>query len=137
MANFRVFEDEIEKPIAAFFTADTPISAGVVFDSSRSMRNRLQDARQAVEQFLHTGSTGDEYFLVRFSDQAQLLARYTQDTAAISRELKGIEAKGWTALNDAIVLAANQSRKASNQRRVLLVISDGGDNNSRGTPWEK
>jgi VWFA-related protein len=130
-ANFRVFEDEVEKPIAAFFTADSPISAGVVFDSSRSMRNRLMDARQAVEQFLHTGSEGDEFFLVRFSDQAQLLSPYTRDASTVSRELNGIEAKGWTALNDAIVLAAHQSRKASNQRRVLVIISDGGDNNSR------
>ena len=59
--DFRVFEDEIEKPIAAFFTSDTPISAGVVFDSSRSMRKRIDDARDAVKQFLHTGSDGDEY----------------------------------------------------------------------------
>jgi Ca-activated chloride channel homolog len=129
--DFRVFEDDIEKTIATFFTADTPISAGVVFDSSRSMKSRLREARQAVEQFLHTGGDGDEYFLVRFSDKAELLAPYTQDVAAISRELGGIEASGWTALNDAIVLAAHQSRRAGNLRRVLLVISDGGDNNSR------
>jgi VWFA-related protein len=129
--NFRVFEDEVEKPIAAFFAADTPISAGVVFDSSRSMKNRLADARQAVEQFLRTGSTGDEYFLIRFSDSAKLLAPFTPDTEEISRQLGSIEAKGWTALNDSIVLAANQSKKAHNQRKVLLVISDGGDNNSR------
>jgi VWFA-related protein len=129
--DFRLFEDEVEKSITAFFTADTPISAGIVFDSSRSMKNRLRDARESVEQFLHTGSTGDEYFLIRFSDQAQLLAPFTQDTEEISRQLGSIEAKGWTALNDSIVLAAHQSSKAHNKRKVLLVISDGGDNNSR------
>ncbi len=130
-ADFRLFEDEVEKSITAFFTADTPISAGIVFDSSRSMKNRLRDARESVEQFLHTGSTGDEYFLIRFSDQAQLLAPFTQNTDEISRQLGSIEAKGWTALNDSIVLAAHQSSKAHNKRKVLPVISDGGDNNSR------
>jgi VWFA-related protein len=130
-ADFRVFEDEVEQPIAAFFTSDTPISAGVVFDSSRSMKSRLKEARTAVDQFLNTGSDGDEYFLIRFSDRAQLLSGFTQDASQISRELGGIEAGGWTALNDSIVLAAHESHKAHNQRRMLLVLSDGGDNNSR------
>jgi Ca-activated chloride channel homolog len=130
-ADFRVFEDEIEKPISAFFTSDAPISAGVVFDSSRSMKRRLDDAREAVEQFLHTGAEGDEFFLIRFSDRAELLSPFTRDTGEISRQLGSVEAKGWTALTDSIVLAAHQSRKANNQRKVLLVISDGGDNNSR------
>jgi Ca-activated chloride channel family protein len=134
--DFRIFEDDVEQPISTFFTSDTPISAGVVFDSSRSMKTRIHDARQAVEQFLGTGSKGDEFFLIRFSDQAQLLSPYTQDTHAISRELNGIEAKGWTALNDSIVLAAQHSRKANNQRRVLLILSDGGDNNSRYSSGE-
>ena len=129
--DFRVFEDEVERPITAFFTSDTPISAGVVFDSSRSMKNRLKEARRAVDQFLATGSDGDEYFLIRFSDKAQLLSPFTLDASRISRELGAVEAGGWTALNDSIVLAAHESRKAHNQRRVLLVISDGGDNNSR------
>ncbi len=129
--DFRVFEDEIERPITAFFSADTPISAGVLFDSSRSMKSRLKDARQAVYQFLHTGSTGDEFFLIRFSDQPELLSPFTQKAEEIARKLESIEAKGWTALNDSIVLAANHSRKAKNQRKVLLVISDGADNNSR------
>ena len=130
-SDFRVFEDEIEKPISAFFSSDAPVSAGVVFDSSRSMKNRLNEARESVEQFLHTGSEGDEFFLIRFSDKAQLLSPFTRDIGEISRHLNSIEAKGWTALVDSIMLAAHQSRKATNQRKVLLVISDGGDNNSR------
>jgi len=89
-----------------------------------------------VDQFLATSSPGDEFFLIRFSDKAHLLSPFTQDTGVISHELNGIEAKGWTALYDAVVLAAHQSRKAHNQRRVLLVISDGGDNNSRYSSGE-
>jgi len=129
--DFRVFEDDIEKPISAFFTSDAPLSTGIVFDSSRSMKGRLKDARQSVEQFLNTGSTGDEYFLIRFSNKPELLSGFTLSAEQILGELSGIEAGGWTALNDSIVLAADQMRKAHNQRRVLLVISDGGDNNSR------
>ena len=135
--DFRVFEDEVEKPITAFFSADTPISAGIVFDSSRSMKNRLKDARDAVDQFLQTGSEGDEYFLIRFSDKAEMLSPFTERPDAISRALGSIEAKGWTALNDSIVLAANHSRKAKNQRKVLLVISDGGDQPTASSRWAR
>jgi len=128
---FRLFEDEVERPITAFSITDAPISATLVFDSSRSMKGRIADARAAVEQFLKTGMPGDEFSLVRFSDKAELLTPFTRDTSEISRELSFVEPRGWTALFDAVCLATQQIRKAHNQRRVLVVFSDGGDNNSR------
>src|SRR5262249_45178519 len=67
--NFRLFEDDVERPIVALSISDAPISAGIVFDSSRSMKPRLEDSRTAVDQFLKTGGPSDEFFLVRFSDR--------------------------------------------------------------------
>lgn len=128
---FRVFEDEIERPITSFSITDAPISATLVFDSSRSMKGRIADARAAVDQFLKTGQPADEFSLVRFSDTAELLTAFTRDTAEIARELSFVEPHGWTALFDAVCLAAQRIRKAHNQRRVLVVFSDGADNNSR------
>src|SRR4051794_35422083 len=128
---FRIFEDEVERQITAFSITDAPISATLVFDSSRSMKGRIGDARAAVEQFLKTAMPSDEFSLIRFSDRAELLTGFTQDTSEISRELGFVEPRGWTALFDAVCLATQQIRKAHNQRRVLVVFSDGGDNNSR------
>jgi VWFA-related protein len=128
---FRLFQDDIEQPITAFSTSDAPISAGLVFDSSRSMKGRIDDARTAVEQFLNTRVPLDEFSLVRFSDHAEVLAPYTRDAEEISRRLSAVQPRGWTALFDAVCLAAQQVRKARNQRKVLVIFSDGGDNNSR------
>jgi Ca-activated chloride channel homolog len=128
---FRLFEDEVEQPISTFSMTDAPISATLVFDSSRSMKGRIDDARAAVDQFLNARLMGDEFSLVRFSDKAELLSAFTDDWADISRRLSFVEPRGWTALYDAICLGTHQGRKAHNQRKVVVVFSDGGDNNSR------
>jgi VWFA-related protein len=130
-SHFRVFEDEVEQEVAAFSMADAAISAGLVFDSSGSMRNHIDESRHAVEQFLLTSVAGDEYFLVRFSDKPQLVTPLTPDPDEIMRQLNFIEPNGWTAMNDGIVKSVGEMRAARNGRRVLLVLSDGADNNSR------
>jgi len=129
--NFRLFEDDVERSIASFTTDDAPISAMLVFDSSRSMKSRMSDARTAIEQFLKTSLPGDDFSLIRFSDHAEVLSPFTPDLGEISRQLASVEPKGWTALFDALCLGAHQVRRGRNQRKVMVVFSDGADNNSR------
>jgi VWFA-related protein len=128
---FRVFEDDAPRPIAALSVSEAPISAGIVFDTSRSMRPRLQLSLSALDQFLRTSAREDEFFLVRFSDKPEMVASFTPRPADILSPLAAVEAKGWTALNDAICLAANMVRRGRHTRRVLVVFTDGNDNNSR------
>jgi VWFA-related protein len=129
--DFRIFEDDVEQQITAFSQSDSPISAGLVFDASRSMKNRIQDSRRAAEQFFHTSGPGDEFFLVKFSDRAELVTPFTRNLEAISQRLQSIDAQGWTALLDAIFLATHEVKRAGNQRKALVIFSDGADNNSR------
>ena len=129
--NFRIFDGDVEQRISSFSMTDAPISAGIVFDTSGSMKHRLTESRAAVRQFLETASQGDEFFLVQFADSASLLAPFTRVSAEIDRSLGSLAAHGWTALYDAVLLSMQQMRRASNGRRVLLVLSDGEDNNSR------
>lgn len=129
--NFRIFDGDREQHISSFSMTDAPISAGIVFDSSGSMKHRMTESRAAVRQFLETASQGDEFFLVQFADSANLLAPFTRTAAEIDRSLGSVTAHGWTALYDAVLLSMQQMRRASNGRRVLLVLSDGEDNNSR------
>ncbi len=135
-SNFRIFEDDVEQDIASFSFSDAPVSVGLVFDSSRSMKNRIDDSRMAVEQFMQTAAPEDEFLLVRFSDRAELMTPFTHDSDEISRLLSLPNAHGFTAMLDAICLATQQMRRASNPRRVLLVLTDGVDNNSRYSEHE-
>jgi len=129
--NFRVLEDSVEQKITSFSQEEGPISIGLLVDTSGSMKNRLDASVEALKLLFQTTMPGDEFFLVQFSDRAKLLCGFTPDPGEIHRELGVVEAKGWTALLDAVALGANRIKSAKNQRRILLVLSDGNDNNSR------
>lgn len=134
--HFRVTEDNVEQAILHFTSEDSALSAGIVFDSSGSMGNKLQKSRQAVAEFAKTANPGDEFFLVQFNSSPQLTVGFTHETEEILNRITFTQSRGQTALLDAVYLALHEMRKAKNPRKALLVISDGGDNNSRYTPGE-
>lgn len=131
--NFRIFEDNIEQEVVNFSSEDVPISIGVILDLSGSMANKLGKAKEAALQFFKTANPQDEFFLVGFNDRARLISPFTHNVEDLQSAILPASAKGKTALLDAIYLGLNQMRSASNGKRALLIISDGGDNSSRYT----
>jgi VWFA-related protein len=129
--SFRVLEDNIEQQVVSFHREEGPVSVGFIFDASSSMKNRMDRSVAAIQHFLETLTKGDEFFLIRFSDQPTLVTDFTQDPGQILSELSSMQAIGWTALNDAICLGVQTMKHAKNLRRALFVLTDGGDNNSR------
>src|ERR1700691_3642091 len=127
--NFRVFEDKSEQQVSQFSSEDAPLSVGVVFDCSGSMGAKLEKSRQAVAQFFKTANPEDEFFLVEFSDRADLVIKFTTSLEEIQNRLTFTQSKGKTALLDAVYLGLHEMKKAKNARKALLIISDGGDNN--------
>jgi Ca-activated chloride channel homolog len=134
--NFRVFEDKQEQSIVHFAMEDTPLSLGLVFDSSASMQPRVRDARRAVAELLRAINPEDEMFLVEFERRPRLVVDFTHDAAAVQSQLFAATPRGSTALLDAVVLAIQQMRKGHNPRKALVLVSDGWDNNSRYSPSE-
>src|SRR6202030_459074 len=127
----RVFENNIEQEIQYFSSEDIPISIGVIFDLSGSMTNKVGKAKEAAFQFFKTANPEDEFFLVGFNERAQLLSPFTNNVEDLQSRMLSASAKGKTALLDAIYLGLSQMRGAHSAKRALLIISDGGDNNSR------
>jgi len=134
--DFRVLEDGIEQDLSNFFVDDGPISIGIILDISGSVRNKVVEARKAVNEFLRLSSPKDEFFLVTFKDQPELVRPFTTKVDDIEADIQAVQPSGWTALYDAMVMGIHQMKRASWNRRVLLVLSDGGDNNSRYTEAE-
>ena len=82
---------------------------------------------------LSWGGGQDEFFLVGFNDRPDLLVDSTSSVEEIQGEIAKVKPDGTTALLDALYLALDRMKKARNERKVLLVVSDGGDNHSRYT----
>ena len=134
--SFRLYEDNVEQKIESLFREEGPVSVGFVFDSSSSMKNRLDRSITAIERFLAGSTRGDEYFLVKFNDRASLVQGFTENPDDIIGRLSSLQPDGWTALLDAIYMGVQQMKSARNSRRALFVLTDGGDNSSRYTESE-
>ena len=133
---FRVFDEGAERQISEFYRDESPISVGIVFDASTSMLRRMDASRRAIAAFLARCMPDDEFFLIRFGDRAEQLHGFTRDVATIEQLVDGIKAGGWTALYDAINLGMSHMSRAANTNKVLVILSDGGDNNRRYTEGE-
>ena len=132
--DFHLFEDGAEQTIVQISGEDAPLSVGLVFDTSGSMGDKLRTSRQAALRFLTTMNSRDEAFLIQFSDHAQLAVDFTNQSDDIQNSLTAVQPGGLTAMLDAAELALRQMKKAKNPRKAILIISDGGDNNSKYTP---
>jgi Ca-activated chloride channel family protein len=132
--HFSVFEEKEEQTIEYFSDDDAPVTVGVVFDVSGSMStDKLSKARTALSRFIETSHNSDEYFLVGFNSRASLLIDRTRDGNAVLDKLTFVDTKGQTALYDACYLGVEKVTRGAHQKRAILLISDGQDNNSRYT----
>jgi Ca-activated chloride channel family protein len=129
--DFVLFEDGVKQTITHFVQDDAPISVGVLLDISSSMKNKMEKASQAASEFFKSANTGDEFFLVEFNARARLKIPFTHDWSAISDEISHAKPSGMTAMLDGIQLGIAQMKHARNNRKALLILSDGGDNFSR------
>jgi VWFA-related protein len=134
--NFRVYDEKVLQSITTFAMDDEPIAAGLVFDTSGSMGDKLKRSRMAASVFFKIADPDDEFFLVEFDSKPRLVVPLTKDTGRIEEELTFSRSRGSTALLDAIYMALQEMHKSKKNKKTLLVISDGGDNNSRYTVQE-
>jgi len=113
----------------ALFTAERkPAHIALLFDSSASMLqdDRLTIAQEAATGFIDALEPGDTAMLIAFSDAPRLGVPATSDKAALKTGLATLEAKGGTALYDAIVSAIDVL-KAREERKAIVLLSDGRD----------
>jgi len=129
--NFRVFDNGLEQTIGRFSRDDEPIAVGFLFDTSGSMGEKLDRSRTAARAFSNAANPEDEFCLVTFDSSPRLLTPLTRDIGDVENQILFSHSHGSTALLDAILLGLAEIRKSKQNKRALLLISDGGDNNSR------
>ena len=134
--NFELFEGSLKEEIKSFSSEDAPVSLGVIFDSSGSMASKMDRAKDAVMEFFKTANPQDEFFMITFSDQPEVVSDFTSSVDEIQSKLVFTVPQKRTALLDAIYMGVSKMRLAKYPKKALLIISDGGDNHSRYTEGE-
>jgi VWFA-related protein len=134
--DFKVFEDGVEQSITNFSMEDAPLSIGLVYDISGSMRNKIKKSTEAAAEFFKTSNPQDEFFLIEFSDRPKLTVPFTSDSGEVYDRIAHTRPFGRTSLLDAIHMAMVEMKHAQNTRKALVIVSDGGDNRSRHTERE-
>lgn len=130
-AAFTVYENGTAQPIALFLQDDIPVSLGLVIDNSGSMRTRRAKVEAAALAFARASNPLDEMFVVNFADTAHLDVPFTSDVRVLEDGIARMDSIGGTALRDAVAMAvAYLGDHATRDHKILLVITDGGDNSS-------
>jgi len=129
--DFQLWEDRLEQKLEYFSIEEVPASIGIIFDVSASMAGALPAAQSAVREFMDMGTTEDEFLLITFNDRPQVEVNFTRDPAQIRDKLLLRQAKGSTALWDAMYLGVERLKSGRNPRKALISVTDMGDNHSR------
>jgi VWFA-related protein len=134
---FAVFEDNRPQPLGFFASADSPATIGLVVDNSTSMLRRREAIVAAGASFAAASRQDDELFTINFNENvwSGLPAgqAFTSDRAELQRALMTMRTRGKTALFDGLYAALSHLGQGQRQKKVLIVVSDGGDNASTST----
>jgi Mg-chelatase subunit ChlD len=131
--DFLVYDDDKLVEVTHFSAERTPVSLGIVLDTSGSMAGeKIESARSAIFNFLQAlPDPDDEFFMYRFNADATLVHDWTNSREAISRILGRINPSGGTAMYDAVGEAVPMAHGGRNRKKAIVLISDGNDTNSR------
>jgi len=133
--DFEVYEDGVPQRIRLFGNEDIPVTVGLVVDHSTTMGPKLPEVTAAARTFVQSSNRDDEMFVVNFNETVSLglpgAMRFTDRTGELESAIAVAPTGGQTALYDAIAKALETLQAGSRDKKVLIVVSDGGDNASR------
>jgi VWFA-related protein len=132
--DFRVYEDGVRQSLRLFRHDDIPVTVGLVVDHSGSMHPKLAHVIEAARTFARLSNPADQMFVVNFSDRVSMglpaERPFTDRPDELEAAIANTPAAGKTSLYDAVVLALDRLKTGTSEKKVLIVISDGGDNAS-------
>jgi Ca-activated chloride channel homolog len=127
---FKIYENDRLQEMKVFKREDAPVSLGLIIDSSGSMQPKRMQIAAAALTLVRASNPEDEVFIMTFNDKPALVQDFTHDIHQLESALK-FETGGATAMRDALLLGVDHlKRLAANEKKVLLVVTDGEDNSS-------
>ncbi|MBN1569777.1 MAG: VWA domain-containing protein [Acidobacteria bacterium] len=136
--NFKIYEDNIEQTILHFSMPAAPISVGIVFDISGSMgygrnirigKSWLANLLRSI--FIEARHPEDEFSLITFNNKVNLVKAFTDKSNEVENALSPTKPGGSTALYDAVYRALDHIKEGKNDKKAIVLITDGEENSSR------
>lgn len=128
---FTVYENDQRQEIKVFRQEDVPISLGLIIDDSASMKEKRDRVNSAALAMVRASNPHDEVFVLNFNEDSQITQDFTSDVHQLEQSLKKSKPLGETAMRDALVVGLDHLRAhAKNDKKVLVVVTDGEDNSS-------
>ncbi|HEY3441156.1 MAG TPA: VWA domain-containing protein [Paludibaculum sp.] len=125
---FKVYENKVEQPVKVFRREDIPVSIGLVIDNSGSMSGKRKRVEAAAIELVKASNPQDEVMIVNFNDEAYRDVEFTNDLKKMEAGLARIDARGGTAMRDAVAMTMDYVQKnGKKDKKVLLVVTDGND----------
>ncbi|MGA9670451.1 MAG: VWA domain-containing protein [Terracidiphilus sp.] len=135
--DFQIYEDGKLQQVKHFSHEDIPVTAGIVVDNSGSMGTKRADVIAAALAFAQTSNAQDQIFVVNFNEHVSLAlpadTPFTDRKDQLELALSKIQTIGETSLYDGIAVALDHLKQGHSDKKVLILISDGGDNASKRT----
>jgi len=133
--DFQVYEDGVRQTIKYFSHEDVPVTVGLVVDNSGSMKSKRHEVIAAALAFARSSNPQDQMFVVNFNEKVSFglpgNIAFTDQPAQLQVALSRVAADGETALYDAVAIALEHLKQGNRDKKVLVVVSDGGDNASK------
>jgi len=130
--DFEVRENGVAQRIQLFENEDIPVTVGLVVDHSTTMERKLEEVTAAAQVFARSSNREDEMFVVNFNEKVSLglarTSRFTHGAVELEHAIVATPTGGETALYDAIAKGLEELQAGSRDKKVLIVVSDGGDN---------
>ena len=131
---FTVYENDEKQAPSVFKQEDAPISLGLIIDNSASMTDKRDRVASAALALVKASNPDDEVFIINFNESAVLAREFTNNIKDLENALRNLDAKGETAMRDALLLGIEHLRHhAHRDKKVLVVVTDGEDNSSAET----
>jgi len=129
-----IYDNGIEQSIRNFTPDPSPARIVLLVDNSLTIRADVEKLEQAAREFAYEIYEGDKLLIVGYDEQAEIVSDWTDDSKAIESSLKLFRKKGQPHLFDAIRAVVEEAmRPMQNQKRIIVVISDGLDRGSKAT----
>ena len=107
-SDFAVYEDGVQQEIRFFEASAVPVDLIVLIDASSSMSDKMDVVHEAAIGFLKTLRDGDRGAVIAFGDSVNVLQELTSDRDALERAVVSTQARGDTALNNALYVALRE-----------------------------